>query len=598
MNERIVEAEGLVKRYGKLTALDGLDLVAEPGRVLAVLGPNGAGKTTFVRTIATLLRPDGDRSGWRATTCGGSRRRSGVVIGLAGQLPPSSRRCSGRENLEMVARLFGRARREAREGSARVLEQLGLAENGDRLVRTYSGGMRRKLDLGASLVGSPRLLLLDEPTTGLDPRSRVELWDAIRSMVERGTDVLLTTQYLDEADHLAGRVVIIDHGRAVATGTPNELKRRVGRNVVEVHVRDHEDLPTVATALSRNRRRARDRRGDTPDRGSGGRGHGRAPRRARCARCRGRHARRRRAQTADAGRGVPHADGPSHRRDHRSRGSLNEEEEVTMSITIDAVPRQTGLWTSTFAIARRGILKFLRTPQLVVLGTIQGAMFLLIFRYVFGGAIAGTGGVDYVDFLVPGFVTTSVLFAGMGAATAIAEDLEAGVVDRYRSLPIPRSAVLTGRALADTTVLTWSLAITTAIGFAVGFRIHGSVSAAMLAFGLCLVFGFAFEWVFLYLGITARTAQAAQGMALLVFPLTFVSSAYVPVETMPGWMQAIAEHQPITYMVDAVRSLTQGETAAVLLGHPASYYVGRSLFWTIAIVAVFAPLAVTRYRKG
>jgi ABC-2 type transport system permease protein len=268
-----------------------------------------------------------------------------------------------------------------------------------------------------------------------------------------------------------------------------------------------------------------------------------------------------------------------------------------MSTIVETIPRQTGLWTSTLAIARRGILKFLRTPQLIVLGTIQGAMFLLIFRYVFGGAI-DAGNVSYVDFLVPGFVTTSVLFAGMGAATAIAEDLEQGVVDRLRSLPIPRSAVLTGRALADTTVLTWSLAITTAIGFAVGFRVHGSMGDAMLAFGLCLVFGFAFEWVFLYLGLTARTAQAAQGMALLVFPLTFVSSAYVPVETMPGWMQAVAEHQPITYMVDAVRSLTQGEAADVLLGHPASYYVGRSLLWTVAIVGVFAPLAVARYRKG
>ncbi|HET9248317.1 MAG TPA: ABC transporter permease [Actinomycetota bacterium] len=268
-----------------------------------------------------------------------------------------------------------------------------------------------------------------------------------------------------------------------------------------------------------------------------------------------------------------------------------------MSTIVEALPRTTGLWTSTLAIARRGILKFLRTPQLVVLGTIQGAMFLLIFRYVFGGAIEA-GSVSYVDFLVPGFVTTTVLFAGMGAATAIAEDLEAGVVDRLRSLPIPRSAVLTGRALADTIVLTWSLAITTAIGFAVGFRVHGSAGDALLAFGLCLVFGFAFEWVFLYLGLTARTAQAAQGMALLVFPFTFVSSAYVPVETMPGWMQAVAEHQPITYMVDAVRSLTQGEAAEVLLGHPAGYYVGRSLVWTVAIVAVFAPLAVARYRRG
>jgi ABC-2 type transport system ATP-binding protein len=250
MNE-IVEAEALVKRYGKVTALDGLDLVAEPGQVLAVLGPNGAGKTTFVRTIATLIRPDGGS----LQVAGHDVRRDPEavrrMIGLAGQFAAVEPALTGRENLEMVARLFGQDRREASENALATLERLGLAEDGDRLVRTYSGGMRRRLDLGASLVGSPRLLLLDEPTTGLDPRSRVELWDAIRAMVERGTDVLLTTQYLDEADHLAGRVVIIDHGRAVADGTPNELKRRVGRNVVEVHVRDRADVPTVANALAR-----------------------------------------------------------------------------------------------------------------------------------------------------------------------------------------------------------------------------------------------------------------------------------------------------------------------------------------------------------
>jgi ABC-2 type transport system ATP-binding protein len=251
MNERIVEAEGLVKRYGRVSALDGLDLVAEPGQVLAVLGPNGAGKTTFVRTIATLIHPD-DGS---LRVAGHDVRREPEkvrrMIGLAGQFAAVEPALTGRENLEMVARLFGQGRSEARANGLATLDRLGLAEDADRLVRTYSGGMRRKLDLGASLVGSPRLLLLDEPTTGLDPRSRVELWDAIRAMVERGTDVLLTTQYLDEADHLAGRVVIIDHGRAVATGTPNELKRRVGRNVVEVHVRDLADVPKVANALSR-----------------------------------------------------------------------------------------------------------------------------------------------------------------------------------------------------------------------------------------------------------------------------------------------------------------------------------------------------------
>jgi ABC transporter DrrB family efflux protein len=259
--------------------------------------------------------------------------------------------------------------------------------------------------------------------------------------------------------------------------------------------------------------------------------------------------------------------------------------------------RSVSLWASTIGIAKRSVLKFLRTPQLVVLGTIQGAMFLLIFRYVFGGAI-GAGGLSYVDFLVPGFITTGVLFAGMGAAAGVAEDLEQGFVDRLRSLPIPRSAVLAGRALADTGMQIWGLVITTAIGFAVGFRIHGSVLDAVAAFGLLILLGFAFEWLFITLGMFAGSAQAAQGLALMVFPLTFVSSAYVPVETMPGWLQAFAEHQPLTVMVDAVRALTQGPAAELQLGHSAGYYVVRSLVWAAAIVAVFAPIAVARFRRG
>ena len=244
-----IEACGLEKRYGKTAALDGLDLVADPGQVVAVLGPNGAGKTTFVRAVATLLRLDG---GTLRVAGHDVRREPDAVrrsIGLAGQFAAVEPAMTGRENLEMVARLFGQDRRSARASAADVLSKLALTEDADRLVRTYSGGMRRKLDLGASLVGAPRLLLLDEPTTGLDPRSRMDLWDTIRGLVDAGTDVLLTTQYLDEADHLASQIVIVDHGRAVATGTPTELKRRIGGNVIEVHAHRRDDLAAVAAAL-------------------------------------------------------------------------------------------------------------------------------------------------------------------------------------------------------------------------------------------------------------------------------------------------------------------------------------------------------------
>jgi ABC-2 type transport system ATP-binding protein len=203
----------------------------------------------LVRTVATLLRPDAGTLHVAGIDVLRQPAQVRKVIGLAGQFAAVEQAMTGRENLEMVGRLFGLDHRQARAAAGEVLDRLQLTEDADRLVRTYSGGMRRRLDLCVSLVGAPRLLLLDEPTTGLDPASRVQLWDAIRRLVAAGTDVLLTTQYLDEADRLAADIVIIDHGRVIAAGTPPELKTLAGDDVIEVHVRDADALPSAVTVL-------------------------------------------------------------------------------------------------------------------------------------------------------------------------------------------------------------------------------------------------------------------------------------------------------------------------------------------------------------
>ncbi|MFN8051364.1 MAG: ABC transporter permease [Acidimicrobiales bacterium] len=256
-----------------------------------------------------------------------------------------------------------------------------------------------------------------------------------------------------------------------------------------------------------------------------------------------------------------------------------------------------GFLTTALTTGRRSILQFFRTPQLLMMGTIQGPLFLLMFRYVFGGAISTGGAINYVDFLVPGFLVTVILWTGMGGAAGVAEDSSSGVYDRLRSLPIPRSAVMVGRSLADITLVAWGLLVTGTVGFLVGFRAHGSIGSTVLAFGLILVTGYAFTWIFITMGLIAGNAQAAQGLSMLVVPFSFVSSANVPVKSMPGWMQPFAANQPVSVIINAVRSLMQGGTEVVGIGHTTGYWVGLSLAWSLGIFVVFSLLASSRFAR-
>jgi ABC-2 type transport system permease protein len=260
---------------------------------------------------------------------------------------------------------------------------------------------------------------------------------------------------------------------------------------------------------------------------------------------------------------------------------------MTMTGAVARPARAPGTTGSALQVAHRVLLKYMRTPGLSIMSIVQSGMFLFSFRYVFGGAIHA-GPVSYVDYLVPAYVATIVLFTGGGIAVAVAEDRAAGFTDRLLSLPVPRLSLVLGRTLADSTTNVWSILTTAALGFAFGFRLTGTPADALAAFGLCLVYAVVFTVVFIVMGLLAPNGQAAQGMSLIAFVFAFISSAYVPAASMPGWLQPFSKYQPITPMVNAVRSLLTGSGSDV----------GLALAWSGLLLLVFTPIAVIKYRHA
>ncbi len=605
MATQAIEAHGVRKAFGETQALAGVDLTAETGRVLALLGPNGAGKTTLVRILTTLLAPDAGSARVAGLDVVRDAPKVRSMIGLSGQFAAIDDLLTGRENLEMVGELYQLGRGEARRRAAQALEQFTLADAADRLAKTYSGGMRRRLDLAAGLIGRPPVLILDEPTTGLDPRTRIEVWELIEGLVAEGTTVLLTTQYLDEADRLAHRIVVIDRGKVVAEGTADQLKRGLGGDVVELHVARAQDFDQAVSAVAalgdgasvidRERQRvtlpaekgpttlraALDRLSDAgvalEDIGI------RRPSLDDVFLSLTEHSPT--DQTASA---APH-DPASPLPPPASSDGADEQLATPSEPMFAPAPTQRFAALRDIAVVtRRNLKRIARTPRLLAVSSIQPVMFVLLFRYVFGGAIHTPGG-SYIDYLVPAILLQATLF-GATTAVAMSTDLAGGMIDRFRSLPMARSAVLAGRALADMARSVSVVALVLVVSLLIGFRFHNGADGALGALVLALAFGFGFIWLFALVGMLVKDPETAQLAGFLpIFPLIFASSAFVPVKTMPGWLQGFANVQPVSVTISAIRALTEGGE----VGH----WLWQSLAWIVGLLLIVIPLAVRQYRK-
>jgi ABC transporter DrrB family efflux protein len=605
-----VHVEGVTKRFGATIALAGVDLDVTEGTVFGLLGPNGAGKTTLIRVLATLLAPDTGRAevfGCDVVHEAAAARR---LLGLTGQFAAVDEILTGRENLQMFGRLFDLGPDEARRRTGELLERFELVEAADRPARTYSGGMRRRLDLASSLLTRPRILFLDEPTTGLDPRSRNEIWAIVRELVGEGTTIMLTTQYLEEADQLADRIAVIDHGRVIAQGTGNELKDRVGGQILEVELTSAAQRDEAKSVLARvgcgepepgerldrlTLPAARDGLELIEDAASALRRAG--------------------ISVSDLGLRRPTLDdvflqltGAPPREDGAgpvgSAGAGRPPATPAVAGTADRGERRWPIlrrptWggfraalTDASVVTGRNMRHFIRQPQLLIFSTIQPVMFVLLFAYVFGGAVRGSlpGGITYVDFLLPGIFVQSVAFRATQTAVGLSEDLERGVVDRFRSMPMSRSAVLIGRTVADLVRNVLIIGLMILVGYLIGFQFTAGIPQALASIAVVSAFGFALSWIFAFVALTVRGAEAAQSAGFVViFPLVFASSVFVPVASMPSWLQAISKVSPVTLTANTARSY------ALHGGVPSS--LAGAAAWIAGLLALFIPLCVWRYRR-
>ena len=514
-----IHVRGLEKAYKKLEVLRGVDFDVAPGSIFALLGSNGAGKTTIGKILSTLLKADAGAAsvnGFDVATQAADVRES---ISLTGQFAAVDEILSGRENLVLVAKL--RHLEDPGTIADDLLDRFSLTDAAVRKGSTYSGGMRRRLDIAMSLIGNPQVIFLDEPTNGLDPQARIDVCQTVKDLAEHGTTVLLTTQYLDEAEQLADRIAILHGGRVIVNGTLTELKQLLPPAKVE-YVEKQPTLEDLFLAI-------------TGDDGKDG----------------------------DAG-------------DDRGVGTDEEGTNMTKRFFRD-----------TAVLLGRSLRHITRSLDTIITTAIMPIAFMLLFVYVFGGAI-DSGSDSYVNYLLPGILLITIATCVSYTAFRLFLDMKSGIFERFQSMPIARSSVLWAHVLTSLVANLISLVVIVLVALLMGFRSGAGVLAWLTVAGILILFTLALTWIAVIPGLSAKSADGAIAFSYPLIFLPFVSSAFVPTDTMPGPVRAFAEDQPVTSIVNAIRDLFTQQ--------PVGTDIWIALAWCVGILIVAYILAMVTYR--
>lgn len=589
-----IAASNIEKSFGKKKVLNQMDLKIKKGSIHAILGPNGSGKTTLIKILSTLLKADGGQIKVAGHDITDHPEKVRASISLTGQNASVDEELTGYENLYLFARLLNYPSAEARQRVNELLIAFDLKEAGNRLVKTYSGGMRRRLDIAASIVKVSEIIFLDEPTTGLDPRSRNALWAIIRNLARKGTTILLTTQYLEEAEQLADRITVIDEGRIISEGTSDELKASVGRNILHVHlngvshthleavldsmksivqqfekdnkrisfpVADQKQAITILGELHNNNIEVTAFNLSRPDLNE--------------------------VFLSLTGKIKEDQNGEVH--------GENETEEQQAGESVNKIlehvrpKKSSGLLGNKFMFGWRNLVKIKHIPEQFMDVLITPIMFTFMFTYLFGGALAGSTKA-YLQFFIPGILVQTLTFNAMYAGININNDLTKGIFDRFRSMPIWLPAPLSGIFIGDFFRHLISGSLVLLFGFFLGFRSNADPSAYIFSFLIMIFFAMSISWIFIIMGLTMRSTSAVMSFGwLILMPLVFMSNIFADPLTMPKWLQTFISYNPLAWQVDAVRGLLAGTATAKM--------IFTALGSSLVISLLLFPLTVWFYKR-